>query len=173
MSKALDCPSHCSLCEKSVTDWDNFYKCFKSHCRTSSITEEEQESSHGDICARQGLGEAETPPTQGFDTYTDVSVQDWHPFFPMQSLDSTTKVGLLRKSQQRISSTARTESHEDSFGIDERSMRIGMRPVTEPNPNAYRDFSAESRAALMAELGVEMAYKRERANGRTVMKAPQ
>ncbi|KAJ5753033.1 hypothetical protein N7520_009950 [Penicillium odoratum] len=62
-------------------------------------------------------------------------------------------------------------THEDSFGIDERSMQNGMRPDTEPNPNAYRDFSAESRAALMAELGVEMAYKR--ANGRMVMKAPQ
>ncbi|KAJ5554201.1 hypothetical protein N7513_004160 [Penicillium frequentans] len=62
-------------------------------------------------------------------------------------------------------------THEDSFGIDDRSMQNGMRPDTEPNPNAYRDFSAESRAALMAEFGVEMAYKR--ANGKMVMKAPQ
>lgn len=61
-------------------------------------------------------------------------------------------------------------THEDSFGLDERSMQNGMRPDTEPYPNAYRDFSAESRAALMAELGVEMSYKR--ANGKMVMKAP-
>ncbi|KAJ5760650.1 hypothetical protein N7520_007806 [Penicillium odoratum] len=86
MSKALNSPSHCSLCEKSVTDWDNFYRCFKSHCRGSSITEEEQESSDEDISTRQGLGEVEMPPTQGFDTYTDVSVQDWHPFFPHAEL---------------------------------------------------------------------------------------
>ncbi|KAJ5937823.1 hypothetical protein N7454_004165 [Penicillium verhagenii] len=66
--------------------------------------------------------------------------------------------------------TGSKRTHEDSFGIDDRSMQNGMRPDTEPNPNAYRDFSAESRAALMAELGVEMAYKR--ANGKMVMKAP-
>ncbi|KAJ5902129.1 Velvet factor [Penicillium taxi] len=59
-------------------------------------------------------------------------------------------------------------SHEDSFGIDERSMHNGMRPDTEES-YGYRDFSGESRAALMAELGVEMAYKR--ANGQMVMKA--
>lgn len=60
-------------------------------------------------------------------------------------------------------------SHEDSFGLDERSMQNGMRPDTQTYNSAYRDFAAESRAALMAELGVEMAYKR--ANGRMVMKA--
>ncbi|KAJ5717081.1 hypothetical protein N7488_002727 [Penicillium malachiteum] len=66
--------------------------------------------------------------------------------------------------------TGTKRSHEDSFGYDNRSMQNGMRPDTEPHPNSYRDFSAESRAALMADLGVEMAYKR--ANGRVVMKAP-
>ncbi|CAG8088647.1 unnamed protein product [Penicillium olsonii] len=60
-------------------------------------------------------------------------------------------------------------SHEDTFGLDERSMQNGMRPDTETYPPAYRDFAGESRAALMAELGIEMAYKR--ANGKTVMKA--
>ena len=49
-------------------------------------------------------------------------------------------------------------------------MQNGMRPDVDPYPSAYRDFSAESRAALMAELGVDMAYKR--ANGRMVMKVP-
>lgn len=66
--------------------------------------------------------------------------------------------------------TAMKRSHEESFGIDDRSMQNGMRPDNETYPSAYRDFSAESRAALMAELGVDMAYKR--ANGRMVMKAP-
>ena len=66
--------------------------------------------------------------------------------------------------------TSAKRTHDDSFGIDDRSMQNGMRPDTDPSPHAYRDFSAESRAALMAELGVEMAYKR--ANGRMVMKAP-
>lgn len=61
-------------------------------------------------------------------------------------------------------------SHEDSFGLDERAMQNGMRPDTDSHQAAYRDFSAESRAALMAELGVEMAYKR--ANGRMAMKVP-
>ncbi|KAJ5682286.1 hypothetical protein N7462_005451 [Penicillium macrosclerotiorum] len=61
-------------------------------------------------------------------------------------------------------------THEDSFGLDDRSMQNGMRPDAEPYPAAYRDFSAESRAALMAELGPDMAYKR--ANGRMVMKVP-
>lgn len=61
-------------------------------------------------------------------------------------------------------------SHEDSFGLDDRSMQNGMRPDVDPYPSAYRDFSAESRAALMAELGVDMAYKR--ANGRMVTKPP-
>ena len=47
---------------------------------------------------------------------------------------------------------------------------IYMRPDAEPyHPPGYRDYSGESRAALMAELGIEMAYKR--ANGKTVMKA--
>ncbi|KAJ5578103.1 uncharacterized protein N7459_007067 [Penicillium hispanicum] len=66
--------------------------------------------------------------------------------------------------------TATKRSHEDSFGLDDRSMQNGMRPDNDGYSSAYRDFSAESRAALMAELGVEMAYKR--ANGRMVMKAP-
>ncbi|KAJ5147349.1 Velvet factor [Penicillium atrosanguineum] len=63
-------------------------------------------------------------------------------------------------------------SHEDSFGLDERSMQNGMRPDVPTYNSAYRDFSSESRAALMAELGggFEMAYKR--ANGRMVMKVP-
>ncbi|KAG0154915.1 hypothetical protein PDIDSM_488 [Penicillium digitatum] len=60
-------------------------------------------------------------------------------------------------------------SHEDTFGLDDRSMQNGMRPDTEPYP-AYRDFSGESRAGLMAEMGIELAYKR--ANGKMVMKAP-
>lgn len=60
-------------------------------------------------------------------------------------------------------------SHEDTFGLDDRSMQNGMRPDTEPYP-AYRDFSGESRAALMAEMGIELSYKR--ANGKMVMKAP-
>ncbi|KAJ5351501.1 VeA protein [Penicillium brevicompactum] len=61
-------------------------------------------------------------------------------------------------------------SHEDTFGLDERPMQNGMRPDAEPyHPPGYRDYSGESRAALMAELGIEMAYKR--ANGKTVMKA--
>ncbi|KAJ5166063.1 hypothetical protein N7492_006359 [Penicillium capsulatum] len=66
--------------------------------------------------------------------------------------------------------TVMKRSHEESFGIDDRSMQNGMRPDSETYPSAYRDFSAESRAALMAELGVDMAYKR--ANGRIVVKAP-
>lgn len=62
-------------------------------------------------------------------------------------------------------------SHQDSFGLDERSMQNGMRPDNESyTNNAMRDYSAESRAALMAEYGIEMAYKR--ANGRMMMKAP-
>lgn len=62
-------------------------------------------------------------------------------------------------------------THEDSFGPDDRSMQNGMRPDSAVYANvAYRDFSAESRAALMAEMGIEMAYKR--ANGRMVMKVP-
>lgn len=73
-------------------------------------------------------------------------------------------------------------SHEDSFGLDERSMQNGMRPDVPTYSSAYRDvsaesratrdFAAESRAALMAELGggFEMSYKR--ANGRMVMKVP-
>ncbi|KAJ5135660.1 uncharacterized protein N7515_004938 [Penicillium bovifimosum] len=61
-------------------------------------------------------------------------------------------------------------SHEESFGLDERAMQNGMRPDTDPYPSPYRDFSGESRAALMAEMGIEMAYKR--ANGKVVMKAP-
>ncbi|KAJ5794003.1 Velvet factor [Penicillium paradoxum] len=61
-------------------------------------------------------------------------------------------------------------SHEDSFGLDDRPMQNGMRPDTEAYPSAYRDFSGESRAALMAEMGIEMSYKR--ANGKMVMKAP-
>ncbi|KAJ5154890.1 Velvet factor [Penicillium coprophilum] len=61
-------------------------------------------------------------------------------------------------------------SHEDTFGADDRSMQNGMRPDTEPYPSAYRDFSGESRSALMAEMGIQMAYKR--ANGKMVMKAP-
>ncbi|KGO72755.1 Velvet factor [Penicillium italicum] len=60
-------------------------------------------------------------------------------------------------------------SHEDTFGLDDRSMQNGMRPDIEPYP-AYRDFSGESRAALMAEMGIELSYKR--ANGKMVMKAP-
>lgn len=60
-------------------------------------------------------------------------------------------------------------SHEDTFGPDDRSMQNGMRPDTEPYP-AYRDFAGESRAALMAEMGIELSYKR--ANGKMVMKAP-
>lgn len=64
-------------------------------------------------------------------------------------------------------------THEDSFGLDDHSLQNGMRPDSEVySQAAYRDFSAESRAALMAEMGMgsEMAYKR--ANGRMVMKAP-
>jgi hypothetical protein len=61
-------------------------------------------------------------------------------------------------------------SHEESFGLDDRSMQNGMRPDTDLYPSAYRDFSGESRTALMAEMGIEMAYKR--ANGKMVMKAP-
>lgn len=62
-------------------------------------------------------------------------------------------------------------THEDSFGVDDRSLQNGMRPDSEIYSHAgYRDFSAESRAALMAEMGIEMAYKR--ANGRMAMKAP-
>ncbi|KAJ5950378.1 uncharacterized protein N7479_008791 [Penicillium vulpinum] len=61
-------------------------------------------------------------------------------------------------------------NHEDTFGIDDRPMQNGMRPDTEPYPSAYRDFSGESRASLMAEMGIQMAYKR--ANGKMVMKAP-
>ncbi|KAI2728070.1 hypothetical protein CBS147354_2603 [Penicillium roqueforti] len=59
-------------------------------------------------------------------------------------------------------------SHEDTFGLDERSMQNGMRPDTEPYPG-YRDFSGESRAALMAEMGIELAYKR--ANGKMLQSA--
>ncbi|KAJ5975927.1 hypothetical protein N7481_009634 [Penicillium waksmanii] len=67
--------------------------------------------------------------------------------------------------------TGSKRSHEDSFGLDERSMQNGMRPDNESySINATRDYSAESRAALMAEYGIDMAYKR--ANGRVVMKAP-
>ncbi|KAJ5082637.1 hypothetical protein N7532_011680 [Penicillium argentinense] len=67
--------------------------------------------------------------------------------------------------------TSGKRTHEDSFGLDERSMQNGMRPDNETyTSSAYRDFSAESRAALMAEYGIEMAYKR--ANGRMVLKAP-
>lgn len=67
--------------------------------------------------------------------------------------------------------TAMKRSHEESFGIDDRPMQNGMRPDTEDySTTGYRDFSAESRAALMRELGIDMAYKR--ANGRMAMKAP-
>ncbi|KAJ5428674.1 Velvet factor [Penicillium cf. griseofulvum] len=62
-------------------------------------------------------------------------------------------------------------SHEDTFGVDDRSMQNGMRPDTEPYPSAYRDFAGgESRSSLMAEMGIQLAYKR--ANGKMVMKAP-
>ncbi|KAJ5561839.1 hypothetical protein N7535_003698 [Penicillium sp. DV-2018c] len=61
-------------------------------------------------------------------------------------------------------------THEESFGLDDRSMQNGMRPDTDPYPSPYRDFAGESRAALMAEMGIEMAYKR--ANGKIMMKAP-
>lgn len=60
-------------------------------------------------------------------------------------------------------------SHEDTFGLDERPMQNGMRPDAEPYEPAYRGYSGDSRAALMAELGIEMSYKR--ANGKTVMKS--
>lgn len=60
-------------------------------------------------------------------------------------------------------------THEDTFGLDERPMQNGMRPDTESYEPTYRGYSGDSRAALMAELGIEMSYKR--ANGKTVMKS--
>ncbi|EPS25716.1 hypothetical protein PDE_00650 [Penicillium oxalicum 114-2] len=85
---------------------------------------------------------------------------------PGQGYDAVSGKRMLYHS----GSLAGKRTHEDSFGIDERPMQNGMRPDMDPYPSAYRDFSAESRAALMAELGADMAYKR--ANGRMVMKAP-
>ncbi|CAL5870681.1 uncharacterized protein PFLUO_LOCUS4921 [Penicillium psychrofluorescens] len=65
--------------------------------------------------------------------------------------------------------TSIKRTHEDSFGLDERPMTNGMRPDTDTYSTTYRRIEAQ-RAALIAELGDEMAYKR--ANGRTVMKVP-
>lgn len=87
---------------------------------------------------------------------------------PSPSYDSVSGKRMLYQTGPTV---VGKRTHEDSFGLDERSMQNGMRPDSEVYSNAaYRDFSAESRAALMAEMGVEMAYKR--ANGRMVMKAP-
>ncbi|KAJ5247249.1 hypothetical protein N7468_002232 [Penicillium chermesinum] len=74
--------------------------------------------------------------------------------------------GSRRIYSSESNGTKRT--YDESFGSDDRSLQNGMRPDTDPYP-AYRDFSAESRAAL-AELGMGMAYKR--ANGKMVTKAP-
>lgn len=86
---------------------------------------------------------------------------------PSPGYDSVSGKRMLYNSGH--GSTKRT--HEDSFGLDERSMQNGMRPDNDSfGINSTRDYSAESRAALMAEYGVDMAYKR--ANGRVVMKTP-
>lgn len=69
-------------------------------------------------------------------------------------------------SSETTNGTKRT--FDESFGSDDRPLQNGMRPDVDPYP-AYRDFSAESRAAL-AELGMGMAYKR--ANGKLVTKGP-
>jgi hypothetical protein len=95
------------------------------------------------------------------------------------NLDTTIEVGSPSPGYDAVSGkrmlyhngpTGGKRSHEDSFGLDDRSMQNGMRPDVDPYPSVYRDFSAESRAALMAELGIDMAYKR--ANGRMVSKIP-
>ncbi|KAJ5883771.1 Developmental and secondary metabolism regulator veA [Penicillium subrubescens] len=95
------------------------------------------------------------------------------------NLDTTIEVGSPSPGYDNVSGkrmlyhtgpVGSKRSHEDSFGLDDRSMQNGMRPDVDPYPTAYRDFSAESRAALMAELGADMAYKR--ANGRMVSKIP-
>ncbi|KAJ5091700.1 hypothetical protein NUU61_006570 [Penicillium alfredii] len=49
--------------------------------------------------------------------------------------------------------TAMKRTHEDSFGLDERSMQNGMRPDTESYPTTYRDFSAESRGRIDGRVG--------------------
>lgn len=95
------------------------------------------------------------------------------------NLDTTIEVGSPSPGYDNVSGkrmlyhtgpVGGKRSHEDSFGLDDRSMQNGMRPDVDLYPTAYRDFSAESRAALMAELGADMAYKR--ANGRMVSKIP-
>jgi hypothetical protein len=91
---------------------------------------------------------------------------------PVPSVESPTP-GYDAMSGKRVyyqtGPTALKRSHEDSFGLDDRSMTNGMRPDTDTYPSTYRRIEAQ-RAALIAELGDEMAYKR--ANGRTVMKVP-
>ncbi|KAJ5180670.1 hypothetical protein N7492_003880 [Penicillium capsulatum] len=94
------------------------------------------------------------------------------------SIESSVGVGSPTPGYENVSGkrmlyhtgpTAMKRSHEESFGIDDRSMQNGMRPDSEDySTTGYRDFSTESRAALMRELGIDMAYKR--ANGRMVMK---
>ncbi|KAJ5620078.1 Velvet factor [Penicillium lagena] len=91
---------------------------------------------------------------------------------PMQSVESPSS-GYDAMSGRRMyyqtGPTSVKRTHEDSFGLDERPMTNGMRPDTDTYSTTSRRIEAQ-RAALLAELGDEMAYKR--ANGRTVMKVP-
>lgn len=113
-------------------------------------------------------------PTHALPSFQTLSNQynDVHPSIecgsPSPGYDSVSGKRMLYQSGPTVIGK---RTHEDSFGLDDRSMQNGMRPDSEfCSTSAYRDFSAESRAALMAEMGIEMAYKR--ANGRMVMKVP-
>ncbi|KAJ5491191.1 Developmental and secondary metabolism regulator veA [Penicillium diatomitis] len=127
--------------------------------------------------ASQSMASTISTPTLGHSSYPPTSYKQMPAEYV--NLDSVTEVGSPGQGYDSVSgkrmlyhsgSLGAKRTHEDSFGIDERPMQNGMRPDMDPYPAAYRDFSAESRAALMAELGPDMAYKR--ANGRMVMKAP-
>ncbi|KAF7714092.1 Developmental and secondary metabolism regulator VeA-like protein [Penicillium ucsense] len=127
--------------------------------------------------ASQSMASTISTPTLGHSSYPAPSYKQMPAEYV--NLDSAIEVGSPGQGYDSVSgkrmlyhsgSLGAKRTHEDSFGIDERPMQNGMRPDMDPYPAAYRDFSAESRAALMAELGPDMAYKR--ANGRMVMKAP-
>lgn len=125
----------------------------------------------------QGMMPSVPTPTPGHTAYPPPPVKNMASEYV--NLDSNIEVGSPSPGYDAVSGkrmlyhtgpVGSKRSHEDSFGLDDRSMQNGMRPDVDSYPSAYRDFSAESRAALMAELGADMAYKR--ANGRMVMKVP-
>lgn len=87
----LPCPPGCSICCKTVNDWESFYKCFTSHCYIQSLSQYEAAVSQNDDTDNAGPGSAPgnglnssglgagntgASLTHGYNNYGDASKKD-------------------------------------------------------------------------------------------------